>query len=204
MRRHFQLIWALALLASFFGGAPAAAAAAPNASMLLGYMVDLSPATGYVNSKVIVTLNSFPASKAVKVTFDGGAACSLTTTSSGGGTCYFRVPATDQGFHNVVATGGGTTANRLFNVDPRVKLTPNYGPRGTTMNVSLRGFLTNTSVVVKWYNSTQKITIKTLTTSGTGSANFYFTVPSNAQKGPYKVWAQEWGGKSTAATFTVT
>jgi hypothetical protein len=202
MKRQVTFILALLLLTTFFGGAPAEAK--PAAGMLLGYKVDLSPVAGYVNSKVIVTLNSYPANKSVKVTFDGVAACSLTTNSTGDGTCSFRVPATDQGLHLVVGTGGGTTASRYFNVDPRVKLTPNYGPRGTTMNVSLRGFMTNTSVVVKWYNSTQKITIKTLTTSGTGSANFYFTVPSNAQKGPYKVWAQEWSGKATAATFTVT
>jgi len=188
-------------MATFFGGAPTAAS--PNAG-LLGYKVDLSPITGYVGTKVVVTINSYPASKSVNVTFDGTFVCSLTTASNGTGTCAFRVPATDQGLHLVTATGGGTTASRYFNVDPRVKLTPNYGPRGTTMNVSLRGFITNATVVVKWYNSTQKITIRTLTTSGTGSANFSFTVPSNAIVGPYKVWARDWTGHSTAATFTVT
>jgi hypothetical protein len=157
-----------------------------------------------VNSKVVVTVNTFPANKEVTVTFDGTPVCVLNTNEIGGGSCYFKVPATDQGLHNVTATGGGMSSFRYFNVDPRVKLTPNFGPRGTTMNVSLRGFMTNTSVIVKWYNSTQKITIKTLKTSSTGSANFYFTVPSNAVVGPYKVWAQEWSGKSTAATFTVT
>jgi hypothetical protein len=201
MKRQFAIICSFVLMATFFGGAPAAAT--PNAG-LLGYKVNLTPGTGYVNTKVVVTINSYPASKSVNVTFDGTAVCSLTTASDGTGTCYFRVPATDQGLHLVTATGGGTIASRYFNVDPRVKLTPNYGPRGTTMNVSLRGFMTYTPVVVKWYNSTQKITIKYLTTSGTGSANFYFTVPSNAIPGPYKVWAQEKSGVSTAATFTVT
>ena len=199
MKRRLAILFLVALLSTYIGAA--SATAAPRA--LLGYMVNLSPGTGYVNTKVVVSINSFPGNKSVQVTFDGAAACSLTTAANGTGSCYFRVPATDMGLHKVTATGGGTTSFRFFNVDPRVKLTPNYGPRGTTMDVSLRGFGYHVAVTVKWYNSTQKITIKTLTTSSTGSANFNFTVPSNAVPGPYKVWAHQFNW-STAATFTVT
>ncbi|MFL5759362.1 MAG: hypothetical protein ACJ789_06475 [Thermomicrobiales bacterium] len=202
MKRYLAITFGFLLLSTFFGGAPAAAR--PATGMSFGYMFALSPPTGYVNSKVVVTNILFAANTSVKVTFDGAAACTFTTASNGTGSCSFRVPATDQGLHEVKATGGGQSNSKYFNVDPRVKLTPNYGPRGTTMNVSLRGFMTNTAVIVKWYNSTQKITIRTLTTSSTGSANFYFMVPSNAVKGPYKVWARQYNGMSTAATFTVT
>jgi len=201
MKRRLTVTFAAALLLTMM--ASASAAAAPNATSLLGYKVDLSPGTGYVNSKVVVTVNSYPANKTVQMTFDGVPVCSLMTAADGTGTCYFRVPATDMGLHLVTGTGGGTTASRYFNVDPRVKLTPNYGPRGTVMDVSLRGFGARYGVTVKWYNATQKITIKTLTTSSTGSANFSFTVPSNAVPGPYKVWAKQYNW-STAATFTVT
>jgi hypothetical protein len=199
MKRRLAILFVLALLSTYIGAA--SVKAAPSA---LGYLVDLTPATGYVNTKVKVDVHSFPGNKSVKVDFDGLVVCSLTTAADGTGTCYFKAPATDEGLHLVTATGGGKAESRYFNIEPRVKLTPNYGPRGTTMDVSLRGFLTNIRVTVKWYNSTQKITIKTLTTSGTGSANFSFTVPSNAVRGPYKVWAQEWTSKATAATFTVT
>jgi hypothetical protein len=203
VKKQFAFISTFVLIWNFFGFAPAAAH--PSAGMMLGYKVDLAPGTGYVNSKVKVTINSFPKNKLVYVTFDDVYGCELTTsTLDGTGSCYLRVPATDQGLHLVTATGGGMSASRYFNVDPRVKLTPNYGPRGTVMNVSLRGFLTDMSVVVKWYNATQKITIRTVHTSSTGSANFSFTVPSNAVPGPYKVWAREWTGTATAATFTVT
>ncbi len=202
MKRQLAFISTFVMLWTFFGFAPAAAY--PSASKLLGYKVIPTPVAGYVNSKVVVSINSFPASKTVTVTFDDDFGCTLKTISNGTGSCSFRVPATDQGLHRITATGGGMSEFRYFNVDPRIKLTPNFGPRGTTMDVSLRGFLTNMSVVVKWYNSTQKITIKSLQTSGTGSANFSFKVPSNAVPGPYKVWAREWTGTSTAATFTVT
>jgi hypothetical protein len=202
VKRQLAFISAFVMIWTFFGFAPAAAH--PAAGMLLGYKVDLAPGTGYVNSKVKVTINSFPKNKLVYVTFDDVYGCELTTAIDGTGSCSLRVPPTDQGLHLVTATGGGMSSSRYFNVDPRVKLTPNFGPRGTTMDVSLRGFLTDMSVVVKWYNSTQKITIKTAHTSGTGSANFSFKVPSNAVPGPYKVWAQEWTGTATAATFTVT
>jgi hypothetical protein len=192
------ILFLVALLSTYIGAT--SAIGAPNA---LGYKVDLSPGTGYVNTKVVVTVNSYPGNTNVQMTFDGVPVCSLKTAANGTGTCYFRVPATDMGLHLVTGTGGGTVASRYFNVDPRVKLTPNYGPRGTTMDVSLRGFGSRVFVTVKWYNSTQKITIKTLTTSSTGSANFYFKVPSNAMLGTYKVWARQFNW-STAATFTVT
>jgi hypothetical protein len=198
MKRRLATLFVVALLSTYL--LPLSATAAPSA---LGYMLEFSPGTGYVNTKVVVSVNSFPGNKSVKVTFDGVWVCSLTTASNGTGSCYFKVPATDMGLHKVIATGGGISAFRYFNVDPRVKLTPNYGPRGTTMDVSLRGFGYRTYVTVKWYNATQKITIKTLTTSSTGSANFYFKVPSNAMVGPYKVWAKQFNW-STAATFTVT
>jgi hypothetical protein len=201
MKRRLSVIFALALLMTI--ATNSSTSAAPNAGSLLGYKVDLSPGTGYVNTKVVVSINSFPANKSVQVTFDDVWVCSLTTAANGTGSCYFKVPATDMGLHYVRAIGGGMNEFRFFNVDPRVKLTPNYGPRGTVMNVSLRGFGSRYSVTVKWYNSTQNITIKTLTTSSTGSANFYFTVPSNAIRGPYKVWAKQYNW-ATAATFTVT
>src|SRR5829696_8245043 len=197
-RRRLIVLILVALLSTYIGAA--SAIGAPNA---LGYKVDLSPGTGYVNTKVVVTVNSYPGNTNVQMTFDGVPVCTFKTATNGTGTCYFRVPATDMGLHKVTGTGGGMVSSRYFNVDPRVKLTPNYGPRGTTMDVSLRGFGSRYSVTVKWYNSTQNITIKTLTMSATGSANFYFKVPSNAMVGPYKVHAKQFNW-ATAATFTVT
>jgi hypothetical protein len=197
-RRRLIVLILVAILSTYIGAA--SAIGAPNA---LGYKVNLSPGTGYVNTKVVVSINQFPANKSVQVTFDGVWVCSLTTIADGTGSCYFKVPATDFGLHYVRAIGGGMNEFRFFNVDPRVKLTPNYGPRGTTMDVSLRGFGSRYTVTVKWYNSTQNITIKTLTMSATGSANFYFKVPSNAMVGPYKVHAKQFNW-ATAATFTVT
>jgi hypothetical protein len=201
MVRRLAVLFLIGILSTYIGAY--SAMSAPNASALLGYPVNLTPGTGYVNSKVVVSVNQFPGNATVQVTFDGVYKCTLTTASDGTGSCYFKVPATDMGLHKVVATGGGFSSFRFFNVDPRVKLTPNYGPRGTTMDVSLRGFTPGTFVTVKWYNSTQSITIKTLTTSSTGSANFYFTVPSNAMVGAYKVHAKQYNW-ATAATFTVT
>jgi hypothetical protein len=199
MKRRLAILFLTALLSTYIGAASATAAPQP----LLGYKIDLLPGTGYVNTKVYLTVNQYPGNTTVNLTFDGAPICSLKTAADGTGGCTFKVPATDMGLHEVRGIGGGTNAMRYFNVDPRVKLTPNYGPRGTTMDVSLRGFGSRYAVTVKWYNSTQKLTIKTLTTSATGSANFFFTVPSNAIAGPYKVHAKQFNW-ATAATFTVT
>lgn len=105
------------------------------------------------------------------------------------------VPAVPAGTYPLTVTrGDGKSATITYTVIPRIKITPTPAPRGSTVNVSLRGFAARTSVAIRWKRGSSFVTVATATTSGTGSANVMVTVPTWAPDGDQVVRAQAASG----------
>ena len=74
-----------------------------------------------------------------------------------------------------------------FEVAPRIKVIPSTVSPGQTVDVSLRGFGKRESVRIRWLVNGSWVTIATVVTSNTGSANVDVTVPANADLGQNSV-----------------
>lgn len=112
----------------------------------------------------------------------------------------FKVPASPKGPHTVkIQRVDGTSATKIVTVKPRIKLIPGTAARGSTVNVSLRGFTANESIKIRWQKpSGSWVQVATVTTSKTGSANVNVVVPNWAPDGAAKVRGD--GATSAAQT----
>jgi hypothetical protein len=150
--------------------------------------VTISPSRGTVNSKVQFTLTGFPRNAQVQISwrrlsgefFDLPAA--YTTKSNGSLTGTFRIPATTGGPGLQITFKAGTISRTvLFDVAPRIKAIydyrGNYAVRGEPLEISLRGYAKNETVRIRWLKGSSWVTLGTVTTSNSGSANKKFTVP---------------------------
>jgi hypothetical protein len=152
----------------------------------------LSANRGTVNSKVGFSLSNFTPSATVTITWKrpGGSAVevgSTTISSDGAGAGSFPVPATTGGISTVTFSDGTKSATVQFEVAPRIKVTPSPVAPGDTVDVSLRGYGKKESVRIRWLVDGQWVTVATVTTSNTGSANVSVTVPENASEGSNSV-----------------
>jgi hypothetical protein len=96
----------------------------------------------------------------------------------------FRVPATEGGKgQKIIFTSGSVTKVADFEVVPRVKVTTNPAVRGLLADVSLRGYAKNETVRIRWLKGSSWITLATVVTSNTGSANVPVLVPLWAPDG---------------------
>jgi hypothetical protein len=150
----------------------------------------LHSSRGTVNSKVYLTGAFFPLWYPATVQWGSKTIATLTTSDRGTFAGYLRVPATPMGTYTVVVNAGnGYTANAgTYTVIPRIKVIEGTVARGQTVNISLRGFAKKESVRIRWKNpSGSWIEVARVTTSNTGSANAYVTVPSWAPNGAASV-----------------
>lgn len=100
----------------------------------------------------------------------------------------FKVPTATAGVHTIkLQRFDGAEFSANFTVKPRIKITPSSGSRGTTVNVSLRGYSRGENVRVRWQQGGRFVTLTTVRTSNTGSANVDVTVPEFAPDGPQNV-----------------
>jgi hypothetical protein len=156
--------------------------------------VDLSTLRSAVNSRVSFDAENFPSNSTITITWrrPGGSTVDLGTVTagnSGAATGSFVIPATEGGSGNQVtfAAASGTTVSITFDVAPRIKVTPATVSPGETVDVSLRGYGKRESVRVRWLINGSWVTVATVTTSNTGSANVSVTVPANASAGQNSV-----------------
>jgi hypothetical protein len=127
-----------------------------------------------------VILLRFPQGDPIDIRWDGRRIATIELDQSTGfGSGSFKVPAATKGVHTVSAQRGNTTiASKQFEVVPRIKLIPGMAGWGEQGNVSLRGYAPWTTVRIRWLRGSTWIEVARVSTSRTGSANVYVTVPS--------------------------
>ncbi|MCC6704105.1 MAG: hypothetical protein IT334_04455, partial [Thermomicrobiales bacterium] len=183
-----------------------------NAVTVIVPTASVSPVRTTVNSKVTYALSSFPANSHVTITWvrlSGGTINmgTVITDANGAASGQLTVPATPGGAgQQIVFTSGAISTTALFEVAPRVKVTPGSVAQGATMDISLRGFAKGEPVTIRWRagSSGAWTTIASGTTSNTGSANIAFTVPNNAVTGAYQVRAESPSFNQQTSALTVT
>jgi hypothetical protein len=142
-----------------------------------------------VNSKLNYNVVGFPHNADVLITWkrNSGSIINIATVHTNGMGAvsgYFLVPATTGGPNQPVTFKSGTTSKTvLINVPPRIKILTTPGVRGQQVEVSLRGYQKGEVVRIRWAKGLGWVQIATATTSNTGSANFFVTVPSWAPNG---------------------
>jgi hypothetical protein len=156
--------------------------------------VALSDARVTVNQRVGLTATDFPANTTLSLTWTrpGGSIIALgeiTTDEAGAASGSIAVPATEGGTGSqiTVRAGDGTSVTVSIEVAPRIKVTPGTVSPGQTVDVSLRGYAAGETVRIRWLVNGSWITVTTVTTSNTGSANVNVTVPGNADLGQNSV-----------------
>jgi hypothetical protein len=70
-----------------------------------------------------------------------------------------------------------------FEVAPRIKILDSPAIRGQIVNVSLRGYARGETVRIRWQQGERWITLATVITSNSGSANVSVQVPTWAPNG---------------------
>lgn len=163
----------------------------PECWPAVSHTVGLSTGVGTVNQRVVLTLMYARVSKPGQegngtiLTWDGQP-LPTTTVSSGVATVdeAFNVPASVAGNHVIRATrSDGAVVSTNFRVVPRIKITPSLAARDSIVDVSLRGYGRGEIVDIRWKRGASFVTLATVTTSNTGSANVALRVPTFAPDG---------------------
>jgi hypothetical protein len=147
--------------------------------------LNLTATRGIVGSTVGVIVAGFGAGDPVDILWDGRSIVKVTIDpATGFGSAWFRVPAATKGNHSVSAYRGGTVIGpKLFEVIPRIKIVPGMAGWGEQVNVSLRGYAPLTLVRIRWLRDGIWVELAHVSTSRTGSANVFVTVPTWAPVG---------------------
>jgi hypothetical protein len=151
--------------------------------------VAINPVRGVVNSIVNYSVTGFPHNAPVQIIWRRVSGATLTiatvnTNSVGALNGSFRVPATPGGPNQQISFKSGTVSRTvLFEVRPRIKVTTNPAVRDQNVDVSLRGYARYETVRIRWKKGTSWITLATVVTSSTGSANRWVKVPLWAPNG---------------------
>ena len=166
----------------------------------------LSPTSGAVGSSVTVTATGMLGSHSVTATF-GGAAVTLspsTTSSSGGLSATFTVPASASGAQMVTLTDGTNSPSpATFTVTSAFSLSPTSGAVGSSVTVTGSGFAASSIITIQFDGVTQTTSPATVTTDTLGSfSGVTFTVPSSTV-GSHTVSATDVSSNSASAAFVV-
>jgi hypothetical protein len=106
------------------------------------------------------------------------------TDGAGAASGQFRVPATPGGPNQQITFVSGNVSKTVtFEVAPRIKILDSLAVRGQFVNVSLRGYAKSETVRIRWQQGARWITLATVLTSNTGSANVSVQVPTWAPNG---------------------
>ncbi|MGH2531366.1 MAG: PKD domain-containing protein [Thermomicrobiales bacterium] len=148
----------------------------------------VEPTRGTVNTTLNYEISNFPANATVEITWQrmSGSLIDLGTVetdSAGAATDSFRVPATPGGADQVIRfSTGALSATALYEVAPRIRVL-DAGAPGDEVEVSLRGFAKQETVLIRWRVDGVWVAVGTVTTSNTGSANIMVTIPDDAAPG---------------------
>jgi hypothetical protein len=153
----------------------------------------ISPNRGTVNTNVHFSVTGLPHNAPVQITWrrlSGSTIAIATVTANGTGAVNgaFKVPATTGGpGQQITFRSGSVSRTVLFEVAPRIKAIYDYpgeyAVRGQPLEISLRGYAKNESVRIRWKKGSTWVTLATVTTSNTGSANVSVKVPTFAPDG---------------------
>jgi subtilisin len=164
--------------------------------------ISLSRISAQVDHMVTVTVGNFEPNEAIQVRFDSTLLTQFIVNAGGDGSATFKVPAGVKGSHKISARSHSFMVTTTLTISPRIRLSKTSGVPGSSFDVSLRGFEKQQTVAIKWYNGSSYVTLGTMTTSNTGSANKIFYVP-NTYRGGHKVEADPPTGGSVSSTFAV-
>jgi hypothetical protein len=138
----------------------------------------LGAAEGTVGSSIPFNIARFPHDPNVGIYFDGSKLGTVATDLSGSAWSSLVVPAAPMGKHTIKFYRYGRNATATYTVKPRIKVSPSYHvPRGSTVNVSLRGYAAHETVNIRWLKNGVFVHLAYVTTSSTSSANINVTVP---------------------------
>ena len=155
--------------------------------------VTLSTTRATVNSTITFDAANFAPNSSIAISWKrpGGSVVDLGSAAVGAdgtATGAIVVPASEGGDGNrVIFTGSNGTVVVVFDVAPRIKVTPGTVSPGDSVDVSLRGYAKKETVQIRWKVNGVWVTVATVTTSNTGSANVTVQVPANANAGQNSV-----------------
>jgi hypothetical protein len=163
--------------------------------------ITISSATGAVGSTTSVTGTGFAASTTVSFYFDevatGGTA---TTDANGGFTFSLTIPSVSSGSHIIRAQdSAGNSDMKTYTISQKITVSPTNGNVGAAVTVSGSGY-TPGSVVTFFFDDVNFGAPTTVTSAGSFSASL--AIPA-AYGGIHHILAQDSGGGSSAATFSV-
>jgi hypothetical protein len=178
-----------------------------NASIcnLRSPVVGVNTSTGIVGSTVNYSLQYYPIhAQPVAITWDGKQIGTVLTTNYGSTGGSFAVPASPMGTHSVHWKYGHWDTHITFTVKPRIKVSPSSNvARGSTVNVSLRGYAKYETVSIRWKKGTSYVKVASVTTSSTGSANIDVKVPAWVPNGGTSVRGDGTYGHAQTNSVTV-
>jgi hypothetical protein len=170
--------------------------------------IGISAASGAPGSSLGVVVTGFPPGQSVQIQWDGRF---LQWTDpiepTGTTTLPIQIPTTTKGPHKITAFYDNDLQSTVtINVVPRVKLAPEFGKRGESVEITLRGYAPRTIVRIRWKRGTTWVEVARVTTSGSGSASVGVNVPMWAPEGPNSIRGDALtsdGGRAQARTFMV-
>jgi hypothetical protein len=148
----------------------------------------LSSHKGTVGSTVSFVLHRFSEDPGLAVYFGGKQIGSVATDKFGNATGSFVVPEAPAGATTVTFASDGRTDDTGYTVTPSIQVFPSGTVlRGQVVTVALRGYPKNSLVYILWKKGTSWVSLTSVRTGGTGSANTYIKVPSFAVIGTNSV-----------------
>jgi virginiamycin B lyase len=156
--------------------------------------LSVDPVNGAYRSNLTFTGSAFAPNEKVQIYVQGvGSAVLASATADAAGAFIVRARAPQSPYAPRLFLGVGQSSGKLgaakFSVTPRLILSPNVGPVGSTTVAQGYGFGTREKVDVYWYSPRLLLGTVTADIYGTfkGSAAFSFTVPEGAPLGPNKI-----------------
>jgi hypothetical protein len=177
----------------------------PNTSVCASVwppFANVSNTSGTVNSTLNYSVHRYPLNVTVQVRWDGTSIDTVHTNNTAKGSDSLKIPASPKGPHTLSFSYGTWSSSVSYTIKPRIKFIPDTVARGSTVDVSLRGFAAHESVRIRWKKGSSWVQVGQVTTSSTGSANVDVTVPTWALNGPASVRGD--GATSAAQTNAVT
>ncbi len=164
-----------------------AAAVSPGIPPAPEPQVSVSPNRAIVGTTISYSIENYPASSTVDITFRKLAGTplplgSVQTNANGAASGTFVLPATPGGAGQAVRfTSGLVIDEATFEVAPRILVSA--GTAGQPTGVSLRGFGKGEVVQIRWLVGGTYRTVGTATMSNSGSANLNVPIPADAAPG---------------------
>ena len=159
------------------------------------------PSSVHVGDVLQVRTGDFTPGSRVTFRFDGTFIGGDNADDAGRASRNYTIPAMAAGTYQVVASNSLKTVTANVKVLPKLTVSPNSGPVGTTVTIKLRGFQKSESVKITMATGGSTATLGTVTTSsGGGSADLTVAIPAST-KGTHKVTATGNKGSSTSTNY---